>query len=358
MTGIALVGHGWIARAHAHALRTVDGLTAPAERVRLVALAGRDGPRVEAAAHRFGFERATADWRSVVDDPDVDVVAIATPAESHAEIAIAAAQHGKHVLCEKPLALDADDARAMIEAADDAGVLHATGFNYRFVPAVELIRRLVMSGRLGELRHYRALYLQDFGAADGAPPRMAGAVADYCHLVDMLIHLAGEPSSLSARTSRFGSGAEDAFVATIDLPGGTVASLEASRVARGWKGRHTIEVNGSRGSVGWDMEDMNRLHVFLAEDEQSGLAGFRDILVTQPEHPFLPLWWTPGHTLGWEASLVHQWWSFLQAVQDRRPLESMQATFVDGHRAAVVCDAIHASAATGTTIELQWVEAR
>jgi predicted dehydrogenase len=355
--GIGLVGYGWIARAHAHALRTVDRLAPLPQRVRLVSLAGRQAGGVEAAAREFGFERCTTVWQELVGDDDIDVVAIATPTESHAAIAIAAAERGKHVLCEKPLAVNAAEARSMLDAAEDAGIVHATGFNYRFVPAVALIRQLIDSGRLGDLRHYRALYLQDFASADGAMPRDAGAVFDYSHLVDMLRHLAGEPRSITARTSRFVSESEDAYAAHLELLNGGVASLEASRVALGWKGRHTIEINGSRGSVWWDMEDLNRLHVFLADDDRDGLGGFRDVLVTQPNHPFLASWWTPGHTLGWDASLVHQWHAFLQAVIERRPVKASQASFADGRAASFVCDAIHTSSEEGRTIDLTYADA-
>jgi predicted dehydrogenase len=355
--GVGLVGYGWIARAHAHALRTVDRLARLPARVRLVALAGRRVDGVEAAAREFGFERWATSWEELIEDGEIDVLAVATPPESHAAISIAAAERGKHILCEKPLAVDAAEARAVLAAAEEAGIVHACGFNYRFVPAVALIRQLVDSGRLGELRHYRGLYLQDFAAADGATPREAGAVFDYSHLVDMVRHLAGEPRSVRARTSRFVSASEDAYTAILELGGDAVASLEASRVALGWKGRHTIELNGSRGSVWWSMEDLNRLHVFFADDERDGLGGFRDVLVTQPEHPFLASWWTPGHTLGWDASLVHQWGAFLEAVLEQRPVGPHQASFADGYRAAVVCDAIRASAEADRSIKLEWSEA-
>lgn len=342
--GVALVGYGWIARAHAHALRTVGRLMPLKRPIRLVALAGRSADGVSAAAQQFGFERATTDWEELVVDDQIDVIAIASPVEAHAETAIAAVQNQKHVLCEKPLAVNASEAKSMLESAEAAGVVHACGFNYRFVPAVALIARLLASGRLGELRHYRALYLQDFATADGHP-RAAGAIFDYSHLVDMLRHLAGAPRTVSARATSFLSESEDAYVATLEMASGAVATLEASRVAVGWKGRHTIEVNCSRGSVHWDMEDFNRLHVFFSDDERDGYGGFRNILVTQPEHPFVSSWWSPGHTIGWDAALTQQWHGFLEAVVEQRPPTSDQATFADGYRAAVICDAIRTSSA-------------
>jgi predicted dehydrogenase len=243
----------------------------------------------------------------------------------------------------------------MLEAAEDAGVPSAVGFNYRYVPAVALARELVAGGRLGTLRHYRAVYLQDFKALEQQtrPSHGAsGAVLDYSHLADMLRWLAGEPLAVSAHAWPFVTPTEDAFAAVLDLEGGASATLEASRVATGWKGRHRVEVNGTEGALWWDMEDVNRLHVFLLEDEGERLGGFRDVLVTQPDHPFVAEWWPPGHVLGWEHALVHQWRDFLEAVLEDRPVSDRQASFEDGYRAAVLCDAILTSAREGRRIEI------
>jgi predicted dehydrogenase len=242
----------------------------------------------------------------------------------------------------------------MFEAAESAGVTTATGFNYRYVPAVALAKELLTAERLGELRHYRALYLQDYQIAGGQPRSSggAGAVLDYAHLVDMLRFLAGEPESVTARVSSFVSDVDDAYAAVRELPGGATATLEASRVASGWKGRHRIELNGADGSLWWDMEDPNRLHVFLFADEREGLGGFRDVIVTQPDHPFLAQWWPPGHVLGWEHSFVHQWRDFLEAVLEERPVPDRQASFEDGYRAAVLCEAINASAREGRRVAI------
>jgi len=348
--------HGWIARTHAHALHTINHLAPLPRRIRLVSIAGRDAHGLATAARELGFERWTTSWEELVEDVEVEVVAVVAAIPAHAPVSIATAKLGKHVLCEKPVGANADESQEMLAAVEKAGVTHACGFNYRFVPAVALIRRLVQSGRLGEPRHYRTLYLQDFVAATRNIPE-SGAVGDYSHLPDMLLHLGGEPISVSARTTHFHSDAEDAYVASIELRGGALASLEASRVAAGRKGRQAIELNGSEGSVWWDMEDLNRLHVFLARDEAEGLGGFRDVLVTEPDHPYLESWWTPGHVLGWEASFVHQWRSFLEAVLGGRPLPEEHASFEDGCRAAVLSDAILSSAKEGRCIELERGEA-
>jgi predicted dehydrogenase len=353
--GVGFVGYGWISRAHAHALHTLNHLSPLPRRTRLVSIAGRRAEPLEAAGAELGFERWTTSVEELVDDPEVDVVAILTAAEGHAEPTLAALAAGKPVLCEKPLGMDAGEAQALLEAAEDAGVTHATGFNYRYVPAVALARELIASGRLGELRHYRALYLQDYQLLAQQPRTSggAGAVRDYSHLVDMLRFLAVEPEALTARTAYFGSEREDAYAAVLELPGGALGSLETSRCALGWKGRQLVEVNGSAGSLWWDMEDLNRLHVFFADDEREGLGGFRDVLVTRPDHPYLAEWWPPGHVLGWDATFVHQWRDFLEAVIEDRPVPDRQASFQDGHRAAVVCDAILTAAEEGRRIEIE-----
>ena len=273
--GVGVIGYGWISRAHAHALHTLNHIDPLPKRVRLVAMAGPRAEPLERAARELGFERWTTSWEELLDDPEVDVVANLLALEGHAEPSIAALERGKPVLCEKPLGVDSAQARTMRDAAAAAGVANAVGFNYRYVPAVALAKQVLDEERLGELRHYRALYLQDYQNT-GDQKRSsggAGAVLDYSHLVDMLRFLVGEPSTVAASTSSFLTDVDDAYVALFEFAHGLVAALEASRVATGWKGRHRIEVNGSRGSLWWDMEDTNRLHVFLAADEERGWAG-------------------------------------------------------------------------------------
>jgi predicted dehydrogenase len=357
--GVGFVGYGWISRAHAHALHTLNHLDPLSKRVRLVAIAGRRAEPLQAAAEELGFERWTTRVEELIDDDEVDVVASLAAVEGHADPTLAALAAGKPVLCEKPLGVDAAESRAMLEAAEEAGVTNACGFNYRYVPAVSLAQELIASGRLGELLHFRAQYLQDYQLLAQQPRSSggAGAVLDYSHLVDMLRFLAVEPEALTARTAHFVSEREDAYAAVLELPGGALGSLEASRCALGWKGRQLIEVNGSEGSLWWDMEDLNRLHVFLADDEREGLGGFRDVLVTRPDHPHLAQWWPPGHVIGWDATFVHEWRDFLEAVIEERPVPDRQASFLDGYRAAVICEAILTAAEEGRRIEIEPVAA-
>jgi predicted dehydrogenase len=352
---VGLVGTGWIVRAHAHALHTIGHLAPLPARIRLVSIYGRREESVAAAAAELGFERWTTDWRALVEDPGIDVVANAGPNALHAPVSLAALAAGKHVLCEKPLAATAEEARAMEAAAARAGVRAACGFNYRFVPAVRLLHGLLHGGRLGTIRHYRGSYLQDWLSANPDWPSHGGgsAVADYSHLADMLRHLAGEPRSMVADVASFLSPTDDAFQAVLRLPGGGTAVLDASRCATGWKGRHRIEIEGTEGSAWWDMEDLNRLHVLFLSDQEQGAGGFRDVLVTEATHPFLAPWWPAGHIIGWEHTFAHQWRAFLAGVLDPGAADPLQASFADGARAAELGEAIQRAAREGRRVALE-----
>jgi predicted dehydrogenase len=344
---IGLLGAGWITRAHAHALRTLDHVTPLGRPIQITALAARSRDKGEPLAGDFGIERFTTDWREVVDAPDVDIVAVLLGETAHREATEAALAVGKPVLCEKPLGRDRFEAAAMLDAARRAGVHAATGFNYRYMPAMRLAREIVDSGRLGRCLQFRALYLQDHaaGTVPSRKPNVSRAITDYCHIIDFLRYLGNEAEAVQATAAKLtaadiGVDLEDAYVAAVELRGGGIASLEASRVAWGWKGRQVIEFNGTDGSLWWDMEDLNRLHVFYPDDEADRTGGFRDVLVSQPDHPFMDMWWPPGHTVGWEHSFAHEWRDFLTAVIEDRPLPVEQASFEDGFQAAVLCDAI------------------
>jgi predicted dehydrogenase len=360
--GIGFIGYGWMGRTHAHALKTLERLAPIGRPIRLVAIAGRRREKVSAAAAALGFEKATTDWHEVVDDPDVEIVANLASTEAHMDPCLAAVAIGKALLCEKPLGTGADQARTMRDAASSAPQPAACGYNYRFVPAVRLAREVISSGRIGEIRNLRAAYLQDWAASPRVPRSWRftaargsnGAVGDYSHIVDLCRYLVGEPVSVVARTKRFIDArpdpedssralpveSEDWYAAALELSSGAYATLEASRCATGWKGHQVVEVYGSDGALWWDLEDLNRLHVFSTTDEGEGLGGFRDVLVTQPEHPFMEFWWAPGHILGWEHTFVHQWREFLVSVIEGAAPTGHQASFEDGYRAAVVCDAI------------------
>jgi predicted dehydrogenase len=371
--GVGLVGYAFMGRAHSLAWDTVGRVFDVPLRPRLAAVCGRDKAAAEAAAGRFGWAAAETDWRALIDRDDVQLVDICVPGGLHAPIAIAALAAGKHVLCEKPLANTLAEAEAMKAAADaayDGGARAMVGFNYRRVPALALARRLVEQGRIGSLRHFRAVYLQDWLTDPEAPLTWrlqagqagSGALGDLgAHIVDLARYLTGdEVTGVSALSATFvgerplaGRPGEtgpvtvdDAVVLTGRLAGGALATFEATRYATGRKNALRVELNGSAGSLAFDLERLNELEFFDAAGEEEG--GFRRVLVTEPGHPYLSGWWPPGHTLGWEHTFTHQARDLLTAIADgTQPLPS----FGDGLAVQRVLDAAARSAASGNSWE-------
>ncbi|WP_377273916.1 Gfo/Idh/MocA family protein [Peterkaempfera sp. SMS 1(5)a] len=374
-----MVGHSFMGAAHSQAWRAVNHVFDLPARVELTAVCGRDPERVAAAAQRLGWADHMTDWRALLARDDIDLVDICTPGDSHAEIAIAALEAGKHVLCEKPLANSVAEARAMAAAAEQAraaGVRSACGFNYRRVPAMALLRRLIADRRLGEIRHVRAAYLQDW-ITDPEFPLVwrlrrehagSGALGDIgAHIVDLAQYLTGDRvvgvtalSETFVRTRPLPAGASDGLTArgdgadgrgevTVDdatlflgrFEGGALASFEATRFATGRKNALRLEINGSLGSAAFDLERLNELE-FLDATQPTDEQGFRRILVTEADHPYLSAWWPPGHTLGYEHSFTHQVRDLVAAVcagEDPTP------SFTDALQVQLVLDAVERSAA-------------
>jgi predicted dehydrogenase len=348
-----VIGSGWIVRAHVHALHTLNHLGPLSARVRIKWIYGRRPEKMAALAEELEIERFTTDWQEILDDPEVEVIANAGAHQLHAPVSLAAIAAGKHVLCEKPLALDSEEARAMERAAKRAGVFAACGFNYRFVPAIRLLHDLIAAGRFGEIRHYRGLLLQDWLSNSPDWPGSTGsAVLHFSHLFDMVRHLVAEPVSVIGSAKSILGDEEDTFLGGFELSGGATASLEGSSCATGWKGRHRIEVNGSEGSAWWDMEEFNKLHVMFVSDQRENVGGFRDVLVTEPTHPFMADWWEAGAVVGWESTFVHEWRAFLHSVIHGEIADPLQATFHDGVRATELGDALLESAANGERVLL------
>jgi predicted dehydrogenase len=333
--GVGLLGYAFMGKAHSRALRAVTELDPPL-RPLLVSISGRNRDAAAAVAARYGWEETVTDWREQVEDERVGLFDNGGPNALHAEPTIAAARAGKHVLCEKPLGLDADESYAMWRAAEDAGVVHLCGFNYRFVPAIRRARELVDAGALGRLVHVRARYLQSWGweaptdswrfdrAQSGT-----GAIGDLgAHSIDLIRFLAGEVVSVSAHVRSYVEGHEvdDAFVAVLELENGVIGTLEATRLARGRVNQNTFELNGSDGSIAFDLERFDELLV-------SDAGPYRAEHVTGD-------WWPPGHTLGWGDTFTLELAHMLRAIAGEGTVAPLAATFEDGYRAAEVCDAI------------------
>ncbi len=301
--GVGMLGYAFMGKAHTNAYKTLDYIyTPPPAHPRLVAIAGRNKERVE-AARRYGYEKAVIDWRDLVNDPEVQVFDNGAPNNLHAEPCIAAARAGKHVICEKPLGRDAAEARRMLTAMQAAGVAHMCAFNYRFVPAIRLAYDIIRAGRLGRIYHVRARYLQEWIMDPGlggiwrldAADAGSGALGDLgAHIIDLARFLVGEPARVTGAMATFikerlGAdgrahhvGVDDAFVATVAFENGALGTLEASRFAKGHKNHLEIEINGERGSLAFDVERLNELQVYLHEEENAKDAqGFRRVLVTE-----------------------------------------------------------------------------
>jgi predicted dehydrogenase len=376
--GVGLIGYAFMGAAHSQAWRTAGRFFELPVDVRMSVLCGRDRVGVQAAAARLGWADHQTDWKDVLKRDDVQLVDICTPGSSHAEIAIAALEAGKHVLCEKPLANSVLEARAMARAAAAAGqrgVRSTVGFNYRRVPAVSFARQLVAAGRLGAIRHVRAQYLQDW-IVDPQFPLVwrlrgeeagSGALGDIgAHIIDLTQFITGQritgvcgmtetfvkrrplPAESSGLSAAGAGGAatgevtvDDAALFLARLDGGGLASYEATRFATGRKNGLRVEVNGELGSLCFDLERLNELEFYDGTDDPS-VQGFRRILVTQPEHPYLAAWWPPGHTLGYEHSFTHEIKDLVEAIAaDADPTPS----FADGLQVQLVLDAVLRSAA-------------
>jgi predicted dehydrogenase len=374
--GVGLIGYAFMGAAHSQAWRTAPRFFDLPLQPELTVLAGRDRAKVTDAAARLGWASTETDWRRVLERDDVDLVDICTPGDTHAQIAIAALEAGKHVLCEKPLANTVAEAEAMADAAARAaarGVRSMVGFTYRRVPAIALARQLVAEGRLGEIRHVRAAYLQDWIADASAPMSWrlqkevagSGALGDIgAHVVDLTQYITGQVlTGVSAMLETFvkqrplpassgslsGVGGEGTGEVTVDdaalflgrFSGGALATFEATRFALGRKNAIRIEINGSAGSLAFDFEDMNVLH-FYDGTEPAQTAGFRRIVVTEPEHPYVSAWWPAGHGLGYEHGFSHQVVDLVTAIAKH---DDPVPSFADGLQVQRVLDAVERSAA-------------
>lgn len=346
---VALIGQGFMGRAHSNAWRQVKHFFEIPFDLEQRVICGRDRGRLEQMAATWGWREVSTDWRAVVERTDIDLVDIAAPNALHAEMAAAAAQAGKVVLCEKPLAVSVEEAECMVEAA--RGRPSGVWFNYRRVPAVAFARRLIEEGRLGRIFHYRATYLQDWGNDPARPPGWkteraqagSGVLGDLLsHVVDLALYLNGNITEVNALTETFAAGrdVDDATLALARFANGSVGSLEATRYAVGCRNRNAFQIHGERGMLGFDLEDFNHL-VFHDATEAVNLRGGRRLLVTGPDQPYAPNFWKPGHTLGYEHTFIAALADFLAALARG---ERFRPDFEDGLSVQRVLAAVARSA--------------
>ncbi len=372
--GIGVIGYAFMGKAHSNAYRTLSYMTWPPPlRPVLVALAGRNESAVEEAARRYGYSEAMSDWRALVADQRISLVDNVGPNNLHAEPTIAAVQNGKHVICEKPLGRTAAESHEIWQHAARAGVKHMCAFNYRFVPAVRLAREMIEAGELGEIYHFRGRYLQEW-IIDPQFERVwrlqkdaagSGALGDLgAHVIDLARFLVGEIAAVSAVSRTFIDtrpggrvDVDDAFEAAVEFDHGAVGTIEASRFCHGRKNALAFEINGSKGSIVFELERLNELQVYLVGSRPGERAqGFRQVLVSEADHPFWEWWWPHGHIIGWEHTFVHEIHHFLHAIATDGPVRPYGADFEDGYRAAEVCDAILRSSETGARQEVSYRE--
>jgi len=368
--GIGILGYYQMGKAHSNALIKIPYMFwPPTVRPRLVAMCGRREDRVAEAVNRYGYEGYYTDWRQMVEDPRIEVFDNCAPHALHCEPSIAAAEAGKHVLCEKPLGLDSEETGRMLKAVQKAGVKHMCGFNYRFFPAVRLTKDIIDQGLLGRLLHFRGMYLQPWveGAEEVVDrPGGRGALLEIgSHITDMARFLVGEIIAVKGALS------DMRVVTLVEFADGAQGTLEANGFCVGSKNRLAWEIHGTKGSLAWDLEDLNRLHVYLQDDSPRELGGFRNVLVTESYHPYISweqltqvesalpagnlpgqVWWPHGHILGWEHGHINEIFHFLDAVAHDRPIAPYGATFEDGHRVALIGDAIDRSFREGKRIEV------
>ena len=371
---IGMVGYGFMARAHSNAWSNVSHFFDTGYRPVLKAVAARNPSKVRHFAEAWGYESQESDWRHLVERADIDAIDICVPNDLHAEIAIAAARAGKMVLCEKPLARTEAEAKPMVDAVEAAGVPNMVWYNYRRVPAVSLIKHMVDERRLGKIFHYRAKFLQDWTISPDVPQGGAatwrldveaagsGVTGDLlAHCLDTAIWINGGITSLTAMTETFikervhaGTGKtekvgiDDAAAVLVRFDNGSLGTFESTRYARGHKAGYTLEINGEKGSLAWDLEDLNRLQYF-DHGVEGAQRGWSDILVTDGDHPYLDKWWVPGLIIGYEHTFTHQAADFLEGLRSGKPAAP---TFREALTANRICDAIIASGRTGEWMTL------
>ena len=368
--GVGMLGYAFMGKAHSNAFKKIPYMVYPPPAIPvLAAICGRNAEATRAAALRFGYARSYTDWQEMLADDAVQLFDNGGPNDAHAEPSIAAAKAGKHVLCEKPLGRTADESKRMRDEVMATGVKNMVAFNYRFVPAIRQIRKLVESGALGQIYHFRAVYLQEWIMPHYGTPMIwrlkkdqagSGALGDLgAHIIDLARYLVGEIGSVSAMKKTFikqrpdGQGGmgtvdvDDAFASVVEFENGALGTLEATRFAGGRKNGQRLEINAEKGSIVFNLERMNEMEVFWVGEQPKETQGFHNVLVSEGYHPWWENWWPQGHMIGWEHTFMHEITHLLDCIVNDKPVSPIGADFEDGYRAAVICDAIVDSAEQG-----------
>jgi predicted dehydrogenase len=371
---VGLIGYGFMGRTHSNAHQKVTHFFDVPYRPVLKTICGLVDAEAKAFAQQWGYESHTTDWRKVVEDPNIDMVDICVPNNRHAEVAIAAAKAGKAILCEKPLSLTVKQGQEMVDAVEKAGVPNMVSFNYRRVPAVSLAKRLIDEGRLGQIFHYRANFLQDWTISRDVPQggmatwRLdvkaagSGVTGDLlAHCIDTALWHNGPITEVSAMTETFIKerknaetgkmepvGIDDACTFMCRFSNGSLGNFESTRYARGHKAKYTLEINGEKGSLAWDLHDLHRLQVFNHADEGI-VRGWRNVHVTDSDQPYMKNWWVPGLQIGFAESFVHQLADFLRCMKTDKPA---QPDFKEALRTQQVCESVLESAKSGQRVKI------
>jgi predicted dehydrogenase len=368
--GVGVIGYAFMGKAHTNGYRKMPMFFyPPPARPRLVALCGRTEEALAEVAKRFGFETYYTDWKDLVKDKRIQLVDNCLPNNMHAEPCIAAAEAGKNVICEKPLAGTLEEARAMYEAAEKAGVKHMTAFNYRFVPALRFAKNLISEGYIGKILQFRGVYLQEWIMDPNFPlvwrlrksVAGSGVLGDLgAHIIDLARFLVGDITSLCGMTETFVKerplpedpkkkgkvDVDDAFIAMVRFKNNAIGSLESSRFCAGRKNYQRVEVHGTEGSIGFNLERLNELDVYSRKDQDDRM-GFRNILVTESVHPFIEHWWPHGHIIGWEHTFVHEVYHLIDCIVNDKSVAPMGGTFYDGLKCQEILSAIEESSEKG-----------
>lgn len=376
--GVALLGYAFMGKSHSLAYKNVPHFFYPPPAIpELVVIYGRTEGKVKEAAKNYGFKKYVTDWRKAIEDPEVEVVDNSLPNNMHLEPTLEAIEKGKHIICEKPLARNGEEAKILRDVARKSRVKTMVAFNYRFVPAVQLARKIVQSGMLGRIYHFRARYLQDWIVDPNFPlvwrlrkeDAGSGPLGDLgSHIIDLGRFVVGEFKSIMGMVKTFVEErplpddptkkgkvtVDDAFEAVIEIENGAIGTLEASRFATGRKNYNNFEINGEKGSIEFNLERLNELKVYLKEWEEKEIGGWDTVLVTERKHPYIDRYWPSGHIIGWEHTFINEIYHFVKSIVADEKIEPIGATFEDGYRNNVIMDAILQSAETGRKVELSF----